>query len=471
VYDPHEHPDADGNPIKFSLLGDDWRCPVCDAIAADFEKTTKPHALHSFTAPVRVTDNAVCKDRTPEDVWGHLHDPSITEEPVASCSYTYEGGTTRQPATWDALPDDWVCPQCGGGKDTFVYGVIKTKHIGLPFCDEFAANPRMDKNGNYVDASDPAYDYANYCLHGDWVTTDEPPVVRGDASTPVIINDGLAYIGGTQVTWTGEPLDGNTGASRANIALTNWKGQTLAVMAYEETKGHGGGSSEKVTKAPEQLAPVPMEVLAVDSSGQVTDYLGAFGNGDCVSCHYNHVVPRNRIIPVFDAATCASKAATWDETVSGYWPYDLNEDGTVASTGNETKCVKFYKDKGMYPRDAAVIDTDAYYALPTHLPGWHQPTLDCIGCHLPYGTKDIDNDGVPDLNDLCLGTAEGAEVDTNPESATYGCSVDQDPSDVVQSDHEKRDRQGKNMFYQYFPFDNPETIGHGYVVNLPNSLG
>jgi len=485
VYDPYdeENLDVEGNPVKFTDLPEEWVCPAdgCGALPADFEKTTKPHALYSMKPPVRVTDNAVCKDRTPEDVYGYMHDPALCAAPVepedpfcanpvtpevASCTYTYEGGTTRQPDLWNELPSDWVCPQCGGGKETFVDEpvVIKIKHVGLEFCSDFASNPRMDKDGKYVDPGDPAYDYANYCLHGEWVAADTPSTVLSSDPAAATITDGLAYIGGTQVVWTGEPLDGNTGASRANIAVTNWDGQTMLVMAYEETKGEGAGSSEKVTKAPEQLAPVPLEVLAVDSSGTITDYLGAFNNGDCVSCHYNHVVPRNRIIPVFDVGGCASMDATWDATVTGYWPYELDESGNVTSVGSETKCVKFYKGRGMYSRDAAVVD-DGYYALPTHLPGWHQPTLDCIGCHVAFGTKDLDNDGVADMNDLCLGTSVDAEVDE------FGCSADQDPADVGQSDHEKRDRQGKNMVYQYFPFDAPETIGHGYLVNQPNSLG
>ncbi|MFH1216008.1 MAG: choice-of-anchor O protein [Pseudomonadota bacterium] len=466
VYDPFQHLDENGDPIKFTDLPEDWIFD-CGHGAAEFEKATKPHALHAMSPPVRVTDNDVCKDRTPTDVWGHLHDPAIIDEPVASCTYTYEGGTTRQPESWDGLGDDWVCPRCGGAKDTFVYGVIKTKHVGLPFCNNYAANPRMDKDGKYVDSADPAYDYANYCLNGSWVDITNPATVLGDNTTAVAITDGKAFISGTQVVWTGEVLDGNTGASRANIALTNWKGETLAVMAYEETKGEGAGSTEKVTKAPEQLAPVPLEVLAVDAAtGAITDYLGPFNNGDCVSCHYNHVVPRDRIIPVFDETTCTSKGATWDDAVTGYWPYTLNEDGSVATIGSETKCVKFYEGRGMYSRDAAVTDPDGYYALPTHLPGWHQPTLDCIGCHLPYGTKDLDNDGVADRIDQCLGTSADAVADP-----TTGCSPDQDPSDIVISDHEKRDRQGKNMFYQYFKFDEPKTIDHGYLVNVPNSLG
>lgn len=470
TYISEEYPEGIPVGTKFTDLPEDWLCPVCGALPADFAKTSKPHILYTMTPPVRTTDNAVCKDRTPEDVWGYMHDPAITEEPVASCTYTYEGGTTKQPESWAELPADWVCPQCGGTKDTFVYSVIKTKHIGLPFCNAYAANPRMDKDDKYVDPLAPAYAYANYCLDGNWVDINNPEAILGDAAATVSIVDGLAYIGGTQVIWTGEPLDGNTGASRANLSLTNWMGQTLAVMAYEETKGEGAGSSEKEDKAPEQLAPVPLDVLAVDADGQITEYLGAFNNGDCVSCHYNHVVPRNRIIPVFDAATCAEKGGTWDDSVTGYWPYELAEHGIVISTGSETKCVKFYEGVGMFSRDAEVIE-EGYYALPSHLPGWHQPTLDCIGCHVPYGTKDLDEDSVADLQDQCLGTSTGAEVDLYPDSATYGCAVDQDPSDIVLSDHEKRDRQGKNTFYNYFPYSTPDAIDHGYVVNVPNSLG
>ncbi len=42
------------------------------------------------------------------------------------CGYHYdeqagdaEGGVPAGTA-WDALPDDWVCPDCGAGKEAFV---------------------------------------------------------------------------------------------------------------------------------------------------------------------------------------------------------------------------------------------------------------------------------------------------------------------------------------------------------------
>lgn len=33
------------------------------------------------------------------------------------CSYVYD--EEKEGTSWDELPDDWVCPECGVGKDQF----------------------------------------------------------------------------------------------------------------------------------------------------------------------------------------------------------------------------------------------------------------------------------------------------------------------------------------------------------------
>ncbi|MBC2733988.1 MAG: hypothetical protein HF981_06490 [Desulfobacteraceae bacterium] len=494
VYDPIVgDPDA-GIPAetKFIDLPDDWTCPRCGGAKADFEKDSMPHALVAFAPPVRITDNAVCQDRIPEDVWGHLHLMDATEEPVASCDYTYDGGTPQQPLLWEELPDDWTCPKCGSGKETFEYTVIKIKHMGPAYCSWFKDNPRVDRDDEYVHPTDPAYLDARYCLDGEWLAADDPDEVLGDKDTDFDIaydEDGKylgAEINGRLAVWTGQPLDGNTGASRANLELVNWDGKTSAVMAYEETKG--GEGSDKEAMAPEQKAGIPVMVTsggevipsmdayrALDSSA-ISVVQGPYTNSMCISCHYEHTVPVDRVIPAPNEGACLANKAKWKpQEVSAIWQYanyPLAEDEVPAPGDSSfiTSCVKFEEGMKICTKDST--DTDcAYKALPDKLPGWHGPTQDCAGCHLPFATKDLDDDLVADRFDKCLDTPADEDVDFVSDSETYGCSANQTPGETVA---EEKERHGKSVYYHHFPFDfgglsaetlKAETVRTGHRVN------
>ncbi len=405
----------------------------------------RPHPLHTFNPPIRVSDNSVCRERIPEDAYGYLHDIEHT-----ACGYTYEGGTTSQPVLWDDLPADWVCPQCGLGKDTFVYGIIKQKHVSATYCQNFANNPRVDKDGNYLAPEDPGYADGFFCADGEWITDENGEWV-----------------------WSGEPLDGDTGASRANLVLTNWDGETLAVIAYEETKGEGIGK-DKVAAAPEQLSPVPINVFEWDENGHPLSFDGPLVNADCVSCHYLNITPRDMIFP-FDQNMCEMMGCTWvgTDAYDAYFPYEPYPlpEGIIPMLSEENRvgCLKFLAGKKICPTFSDDPDCN-YTALPEHLPGYHRISQDCISCHVVWGTKDLDKDYIPDRFDQCLGTAEGESVDMDQTSPWFGCSEDQiaNPDD---GDHVQKIRHGKNIIYHSFYFGSPEAISRGYEINLPNSMG
>ena len=470
VYDPEV------TGVKFTDLPNDWVCPEDGTPKSEFVKVSRPHALHTMSPPVPITDNAVCREKVEETVVVHVHTDDI------DCNYSYEGGTNSEPLLWEELPADWKCPRCGAGKDTFT-ATTKTRRLGAPYCAQFAGNPRIDGDGKYAIPGTDAAVVAFYSLDGDWkdaygnITGTEP----GDAT---INTDGTAEIDGTRVYWSGEPLDGNTGASRANLVLLNHDNETLALVAYEETKGVGVGG-DKQAAAMEQKAPYPLVKM-----GENSWEAGAI-NSDCRSCHYGHEVPRDRFIPAPTEAACSSKGGTWSPDRQAYYPYtgypyltdDPVSDETLAAAGVSTykpgtttevlvPCIKYMGGRGMFPRDVPTIDRveGAYYDLPDHMPGWHQEALDCTKCHLPYNTKDLDNDKVMDRVDLCLETPAGEIVDLIATSPTYGCSATQDPNAPDNNkDAPKKYRHGKNVYYHHFNFAHPEAIDHGDQVNLPNA--
>lgn len=474
VYDPSVNLDPNTlEPIKFVDLDSDWTCPLCGASIDTFEKDSRPKTLVKMSPPVRVTNNAVCKERTPDDVWGYACTGTLSDG-ITPCDYTFSEGTTSN-GYWADLPADWVCPKCGAAKDTFIGPlVISVKHIGGLWCEQFADNPRVDKDGYILDPSDPlsGYEYGFYTSDGDWI----PDEITGEW------------------VWTGVPLDGDTGASRPAISLVRSPedpNQILVLLAYEETKGMGTGS-DKVAMAPEKEPPVPEQFVDGVS-------LGAYTNADCISCHYQYTVPRDRIDPtITELEACSEANGVWDNDLEAYWP-PLSTDGYIVV--NETmpddhpttsqscischtdgiptsidyyvgepekaKCIVFEVGKKIVPKDAFYITDADYYALPDHMPGWHVPVSDCIGCHLPFGTKDSDEDSVPDRFDNCPDVS-------NPDQLF---SMDLDGDGILDScgegsdDHEKKTRHGKNLFYHDFPMEAPDAIAHGAMINLPNSLG
>ena len=97
------------------------------------------------------------------------------------------------------------------------------------------------------------------------------------------------------------------------------------------TNCHVPYGTEPHGENPTQGAPIPLVVVDADAN----EYLGGFTNSDCLSCHYNHIVPRDRLIGVaagldeaVKCAECESKGGIWKDGTDGgeileaYYPYD-----------------------------------------------------------------------------------------------------------------------------------------------------
>jgi len=84
------------------------------------------------------------------------------------------------------------------------------------------------------------------------------------------------------------------------------------------------------TETPQQGAPIPLVVVDAEAN----EYLGGFTNGDCVSCHYNHIVPRDRVVAVPEAFRPLDEAGKceWCEDVAGGVWKDGYQDGSTDGT-------------------------------------------------------------------------------------------------------------------------------------------
>ncbi len=115
VYDP-DRGERKGKIKKgtaFADIPDDWRCPVCGATKAAF----KPLA-----GPGSVRDSHATNEEQPQSSPGGS---TVKKYRCLVCGYEYdpEAGDPAngvEPGTsFEDLPDDWLCPVCGAGKDEF----------------------------------------------------------------------------------------------------------------------------------------------------------------------------------------------------------------------------------------------------------------------------------------------------------------------------------------------------------------
>lgn len=97
----------------FKDIPDDWRCPVCGATKAAFKPLAGPGSVMAKNAAASEK-----KQTKPEE-------NKMKKYICTLCGYEYdpeEGDPDSgiDPGTaWEDVPDDWVCPVCGAGKEDF----------------------------------------------------------------------------------------------------------------------------------------------------------------------------------------------------------------------------------------------------------------------------------------------------------------------------------------------------------------
>ncbi len=97
-----------GTPFKD--IPDDWRCPVCGATKAAFKPLAGPGSVNEANKTEKketTGENKMEKMRC--TLCGYEYDPAAGDPDNG-----VEPGTA-----WEDVPEDWVCPICGAGKEEF----------------------------------------------------------------------------------------------------------------------------------------------------------------------------------------------------------------------------------------------------------------------------------------------------------------------------------------------------------------
>jgi glutamate synthase domain-containing protein 2/rubredoxin len=89
--------DDDKESTKWTDLPDDWVCPICGSLKSSFSPVTPRESQ-----PAPAAEPA---------------EPPFAVYVCGLCSYKYD--EAKEGTRWEDLPDDWVCPVCGSGKDSF----------------------------------------------------------------------------------------------------------------------------------------------------------------------------------------------------------------------------------------------------------------------------------------------------------------------------------------------------------------
>ncbi len=213
--------------------------------------------------------------------------------------------------------------------------------------------------------------------------------------------------------------------------------------------------------APTQKAPIPLLVLDADAH----EYLGGYTNADCVSCHFNNVVPRDRLIPVTPGldegtkeAECGSNGGTWKAALEAYYPYEgypyipATDDDSVGAHNYAYEvpglCEGFYEftnNQGVLKRvcitaDGRLLDGDT---------GAARPNVFLQTYTKPNGTKSAwAMIAYEETKGVGLGNPNHV-----PDEGPYG---DEASPDV-----------GKNVVYHSFDFQNPSVVSAGDILNMP----
>jgi hypothetical protein len=257
------------------------------------------------------------------------------------------------------------------------------------------------------------------------------------------------------------------------------------------TNCHVPYGTEPHGDTPTQGAPIPLVV--VDAEANV--YLGGFTNSDCMSCHYGHVVPRDRVIALpgtelMDEAgkceECESKDGIWKSEIEAYYPYEPYP--FITPDLDDTK-------DGSH-RYITEVSTENFPWLEQDLWSYENGiSPDGIGLHKKINyqgaerTVAVTTDGRL-LDGNTSATRPNLFLQTYTKDGTKSAwaimayeetkGVGLGPPDDTGSGEEPQDGtgydpyeifpdEGKNAIYHSFDFQNPDLVSAGTILNLPET--
>lgn len=240
------------------------------------------------------------------------------------------------------------------------------------------------------------------------------------------------------------------------------------------TNCHVPFGTDPMGLTPTQGAPIPLIVIDAEAN----DYLGGFDNGDCVSCHFSHVVPRDRLIamtPSLDefakCEECQSKGGVWKDGVDGaevveaYYPYVgypyIFDDGSI-NDGTH-----------LYGLETEGLLSGEYYTFINHAGAETSVAITTDGRLMdgdtgasrgnlflqPYDTGADKPDGSPIMSAWAIITYE--------ETKGAGSGPPEETGDGVTHSDDYIPESGKNVIYHSFDFQTPDMVSAGNIMNMP----
>jgi hypothetical protein len=242
---------------------------------------------------------------------------------------------------------------------------------------------------------------------------------------------------------------------------------------------------------PTQGAPIPLVVI----DAAANEYLGGFSNGDCVSCHYSNIVPRDRLIamaPGLDDAVkfveCEAKGGIWkdgsdgDAIVEAYYPYDGYPYIYESSDANDGTHRYGLELPGLLVETPGV-DSPDFYTF-TNFSGAETSVGITLGEDGIAGNADdllMDGDTGASRGNLFLQPYTAYKPDGTAYTSAWAIVTYEEtkgagagpPENTGEADTHRDDyipESGKNAIYHSFDFTKPDMVKAGDIMNMPECL-
>jgi len=220
--------------------------------------------------------------------------------------------------------------------------------------------------------------------------------------------------------------------------------------------------------APTQGAPIPLVVVNADS----LDYSGAYGNGECVSCHYSYIVPCDRVIAVTAGLDEVSKCSEC-ETKGGIW-MDGSDGGEVLEAYYPYEGYPYYRDEEdvndgthRYGLEVAGVMSGDYYTFINNQENERSVAITPDGRLLDGDTGAARPNLFMQGYTLPNGKTSAWAIITYEETKGSGSGPRDSEGELDSHSNDYIPEEGKNVIYHSFDFKNPDVVSGGTIMNPP----